>query len=140
MDQTRMRRPRRSRCWWLLALALVPFPVAALVFSGVAGSRLDIGDVAVPATWSDGTASFAVDARLLAVAQRIAARGLPLAQCTHVPPDPPGREVCLDHVPRVVTGGTGQSEDPFGGGTFPCQPGGGPIFGCEAVSVAVDAQ
>ena len=55
----------------------------------------------------------------------------------HHHPEPPGRQVCLDHVPRIVTGGIGQSADPFGGGAFPCQPGGGPIFGCEAV-VTVD--
>ena len=114
------------------------FPVTTLVFSGVAGSRLDIGDVAVPAEWRDGTTSFPVDARLLAVAQAVASRGLPLARCTHVPPEPPGPEVCLDHVPRIVTGGVGQSADPFGGSAFPCQPGGGPIFGCEAI-VTVDA-
>jgi nucleoside phosphorylase len=118
---------------------LARFPVAALVFSGVAGSRLDIGDVAVPAEWSDGTTSFPVDTRLLAIAGGVSASGLALERCTHVPPDPPGREVCLDHAPRIVTGGHGQSADPFGGSTFPCQPGGGPIAGCEPLSVTVDA-
>jgi Phosphorylase superfamily len=44
------------------------FQVSAIVFSGVAGSRLDIGDVAAPAEWSDGTASFPVGASLLAAA------------------------------------------------------------------------
>ena len=109
------------------------FQVSAIVFSGVAGSRLDIGDVAAPAEWSDGTASFPVGASLLAVAQTLASPPVPLERCTPVPPDPPGPRVCLDHPPRIVAGGSGESADPFGGRAFPCTPGGGPIFGCEAL-------
>src|SRR5690349_16891464 len=42
------------------------FPVSLLAFSGVAGSGQEIGDVAVPATWTDHTATFRVPKRLLA--------------------------------------------------------------------------
>jgi len=109
------------------------FQVSAIVFSGVAGSRLDIGDVVAPAEWSDRTESFPVGAPLLAVAQTLASPPVPLERCTPVPPDPPGPLVCLDHPPRIVAGGSGESADPFGGRAFPCTPGGGPIFGCEAL-------
>jgi nucleoside phosphorylase len=124
------------------------FEISAIAFSGVAGSRLDIGDVAVPAEWSDGTTTFPVDASLLAIARTLAAPPIGLKRCTHVPPDPPGRRVCLDHGPRIVAGGSGQSADPFGGKAFPCMPGGGPVFGCDeafavgirAAAVALDAE
>src|SRR5439155_855847 len=83
-----------------------------IVFSGVAGSRLDIGDVAAPAEWSDGTASFPVGASLLAVAQTLPSPPVPLERCTPVPPDPPGPRVCLDHPPRIVAGGSGECAAP----------------------------
>ncbi len=113
---------------------LARFDIGAIVFSGVAGSGLRIGDVAVPARWTDTASgrSFAADRDLLAVATRVAARRLVLGRCTPVPPEPPGDEVCLPHRPRVVVGGDGESGDPFGGIPFPCQPGAGEIFGCEA--------
>lgn len=107
--------------------------VSAIVFSGVAGSSARIGDVIVPATWTDTATgrSFPVDPALLADAQTVAVSGLVLDRCTPVPPDPPGPEVCLAFVPGVVVGGSGESADPFGGGPARCTPGRGEVFGCD---------
>jgi nucleoside phosphorylase len=120
------------------------FRVSTLVFSGVAGSGLDIGDVAVPAEWTDHVDTFPVDRRLLAVARTLAAPPVPLEQCVRVPADaippaPAGSVVCLDHLPRIVVGGHGESS---GNAPFPCTPGGGPVFGCDedfAAAAAADA-
>ena len=111
--------------------------LSAIVFSGVAGSPFRIGDVIVPATWTDAASrSFAVDPGLLAEAETVAASAPALERCTPVPPNPPGAEVCLPHVPGVIVGGSGQSSDPFGGKSLPCQPGGGEIFGCDTEALA----
>ena len=111
--------------------------LSAIVFSGVAGSPFRIGDVIVPATWTDAASrSFAVDPGLLAEAETVAASAPALGRCTPVPPNPPGAEVCLPHVPGVIVGGSGQSSDPFGGKSLPCQPGGGEIFGCDTEALA----
>jgi hypothetical protein len=73
-------------------LVLDHFDVAGFVVSGVAGSPHRIGDVAVPATWTgpDGIPHPA-DPRMLAIATKVAAAGVPLERCTEVPPSPPGR-------------------------------------------------
>jgi len=120
---------------------LAHLDVSAIVFSGVAGSSSRIGDVVVPATWTDVATgrSFAVDPDLLADAQTVAASAPVLGRCTPVPPDPPGKEVCVAHVPAVVVGGSGQSSDPFGGKALPCQPGGNEIIGCDTGSLATPA-
>jgi nucleoside phosphorylase len=115
------------------------FDIAAIVFSGVAGSDLNIGDVAVPIEWSDGTATYPAGADLFAVARTITSPPVVLEQCTPVPPDPPGPMVCLDHAPKIVAGGEGVSEDPFGGSAFACMPGQGPVFGCDEALVATPA-
>ncbi|HZP42682.1 MAG TPA: hypothetical protein VFD84_14385 [Candidatus Binatia bacterium] len=107
------------------------FPLAGVVLAGVAGSDLEIGDVAVPVAWSDGTTTTAVAPALVAIAEQVARRPVRLDRCTHVPPEPPGRRVCLGRRPRIVVGGVGVSADPFGGAAFPCRPGGGPVFGCD---------
>src|SRR5207247_74687 len=101
------------------------------------GSPFRIGDVIVPATWTDAASrSFAVDPGLLAEAETVAASAPALERCTPVPPNPPSAEVCLPHVPGVIVGGSGQSSDPFGGKSPPCQPGGGEIFGCDTEALA----
>src|SRR5262249_57892169 len=115
------------------------FDIRAIVFSGVAGSDLNIGDVAVPLEWSDGMATYPAGADLFAVARTITSPPVVLEQCTPVPPDPPGPMVCLDHAPKIVAGGEGVSEDPFGGSAFPCMPGQGPVFGCDEALVASPA-
>jgi len=111
--------------------ALARFPISAILFSGVAGSGLDIGDVAVPATWSEGGDSFPASPELLAIARTLTSPPVALEKCTPVPPDPPGQTVCLDHSPRIVVGGEGVSSDPYGGVAVVCSPGAGPVFGCE---------
>ena len=115
--------------------------VSAIVFSGVAGSQQRIGDVVVPLTWINVATghSFAVDPGLLADAEAVAAGDPVLGRCTPVPPVPPGPEVCLPHVPRVVVGGRGESSDPFGGRPFLCLPGGGEVLGCDPESLVTSA-
>ena len=115
------------------------FDIPAVVFSGVAGSDLNIGDVAVPIEWSDDTTTYPAGADLFAVAQTITSPPVVLEQCTPVPPDPPGPMVCLDHAPKIVAGGEGVSEDPYGGSAFPCIPGLGPVLGCDEALVATPA-
>ena len=109
---------------------------AAVVFSGVAGSRLNIADVAVPRRWTaDGGRTWtAADPRMLAAARRVR---VPLSQDV-----PVGDAACLcsgldaatpahvDQVPKVVVGGDGATTDPFAGRAVPCLPGGGDIEGC----------
>ena len=109
---------------------------AATMFSGVAGSRLNIGDVAVPRRWTgDGGRTWtSADARMLQLARTL---NVPLAQdvpvgdaaclCPGVDAPTP---VHLDQAPKVVVGGDGASSDPFGGKAVPCLPGGGDIAGC----------
>ncbi len=115
--------------------------LSAIVFSGVANSHFDIADVVVPETWTDAATgrAFAVDRGLFADAEKVGAMDLPLGNCTPVPLDPPGAEVCFPYVPRVVVGGRGESSDPFGGKALPCVPGGGEILGCDARPLAAMA-
>jgi nucleoside phosphorylase len=108
------------------------FALTAIVFSGVAGSRLDIGDVAIPADWTDHSETFPVTPSLLAAAQTLASPPVVLENCALVPPDSAaGKQVCLGRNPRIVVGGSGESADPYGGKPFACVPGRGPVFGCE---------
>lgn len=109
--------------------------VAGIVVSGVAGSPFRIGDVVVPASWvlADGRRPVRANRALLALAERAAVtlEGA-LERCTLVPPAGPDPvTICMPFDPAVVVGGRGVSDDPFGGGAFPCTPGGGEVFGCE---------
>jgi nucleoside phosphorylase len=113
------------------------FPLRGVVVSGVAGSLLRIGDVAVPARWSlpDGSAH-PIARRWLAIAERLADGGaLPFERCTAVPSESPD-PVCLDPPPVLVVGGEGASADPFAGAAFPCRPGAGDVFGCDVAARA----
>ena len=122
------------------ALVLDRFDVEGVIVSGVAGAPARIGDVTIPARWSapDGT-SYDVDPALLRLAER-AAPHAELTRCAPVPPDPPGPEVCVAHEPRVLIGGTGTSDDPFGGRPLPCTPDGGDVFGCDVAAMALAAE
>jgi nucleoside phosphorylase len=109
------------------------FQVAGVVVSGVAGSTLQIGDVVVPAAWElkDGT-TYPVDQDWLAQAEQVAAPGVvSLERCAVVSTLSPPQQVCMLQEPAVVVGGVGQSTDPFGNKPFPCQPGGGDLYGCD---------
>lgn len=117
--------------------------ITGIVFSGVAGGR-NIGDVAVPEVWTDGAdLSFPVDPAMLATAQAIAGdveleRDVPLGDVACVGVDPRSIDhVTVPHEPEVLIGGEGTSADPFGGRAFPCIPGGGDVFGCEACRAPV---
>jgi adenosylhomocysteine nucleosidase len=93
------------------------FPVSGIVFSGIAGGinpNLNIGDVTVPARWghADGDLSphdetfwIPADTTMLRVARTSAGR-VALKYCT-------ADSICLDHTPRIITGGTGISNSFF---------------------------
>jgi nucleoside phosphorylase len=108
------------------------FPVTGIVFSGVAGSRLKIGDVTVPETWkdTDGT-TFPAHPAWLELAEHVAAPGrVELERCTLLPNEP-GREVCMEHQPLIAVGGFGSSSDPFNNMAFTCVEGSNDVFGCD---------
>lgn len=109
------------------------FEVEGVVVSGVAGSRLWIGDVAVPTGWRDvdGTTHDA-HPPWLELARAIASAGaVSLDSCTHPPAEPSEAPICLPHEPAIRVGGTGRSRDPFGGEALACQPGGDDVYGCD---------
>ena len=116
-------------------------PFAAAVFSGVAGSKENIGDVTIPDRWTlDGGKTWTyADPRMLKVAAPLAGTSaVKMSQDV-----PVGDAACLCpgvdaatpvHMPqpaKVVVGGDGETSDPFGGHSVPCAPGGGDIAGCE---------
>jgi len=118
------------------------FPVTGVVVSAVAGSSLLIGDVTVPETWTlidsddPNGLTFDTDPAWFALAQAVAAPGVvTLEQCTDVPAMP-SENVCVLGQPVVVTGGAGQSSDPFGGNAVPCAPNGNDVNGCDVVPTA----
>ncbi len=121
------------------------FAVNGVVVSGVAGSFLRIGDVAVPTTWAftGEDERFAVHAPWLKLATDLAEPGVvPLEECTIVPGTIPisgalsGERVCLGFEPIIAVGGAGESSDPFGSRGFVCTPGGNDVFGCDLAAPA----
>jgi adenosylhomocysteine nucleosidase len=111
------------------------FRVAAILFSGVAGSPHRIAEVVIADDWvlqKSPNELFPVNEALAALAVRAkTALPEPLQQCTPVPPtDPNGEIVCMPFVPEVILGGHGVSDDPYNGAA-PCLPGGGDVVGCE---------
>ena len=123
--------------------------VRSVVFSGVAGGDY-IGDVIVPTRWTldAGKHVLGVDARLLAVARKVAASrpalettapaGDPACGCVTSPDAV--TTVAVTHAPVVEIGGAGQTTDPFGGRALPCAPGGGDVFGCTPCAAQTNAQ
>jgi adenosylhomocysteine nucleosidase len=110
-------------------LLLANFDVAAIVFSGVAGSPHRIGDVTVPLQFRDTAAGLTYAAEPLMVALARKLKTVKLERCTDVPAS--GQHVCLRFRPRIFVGGLGESGDPFGAMPFQCQPGGNAVFGCD---------
>ncbi|HLY37059.1 MAG TPA: 5'-methylthioadenosine/S-adenosylhomocysteine nucleosidase [Candidatus Binatia bacterium] len=110
---------------------ITAFSPEAIVFSGVAGSRYNIGDVVVVAEWVEksGGDPVPVNPALLALV-RNAATSLPGSFETCATTVSNG-EVCLPYTPAVVFGDLGTTDDPFNGNPLPCTPGGGDVFGCE---------
>jgi nucleoside phosphorylase len=114
------------------------FRPAIMVFSGVAGSYLNIGDVAVPLTWVErkSNAVSTSDPTLLAIAEQLAAAPPPFVQCALVPPRPPNQMLCLPQPLKLVVGGTGQTDDPYNGQAAPCTHGADDVFGCAPEPLA----
>lgn len=113
------------------ATMLERFTPRAIVFSGVAGTPGNIGDVTVADTWrytaDEKQRAYRANAAFLALAR--AAAGDPvLEQCTEVEDE---GTVCMPHTCSVTVGGEGRSDDPYAGNAFACTPGSGDIFGCE---------
>jgi nucleoside phosphorylase len=109
------------------------FRVTGVVVSGVAGSQLRIGDVAVPEAWAEpGGTTHAAHAPWLALARELAAPGVvALEKCTAAPPAAPQSPLCLGFEPAIVVGKVGHSGDSFGGQPFGCDPKGGGVWGCD---------
>jgi nucleoside phosphorylase len=120
---------------------------AATVFSGVAGSSANIGDVVVPQRWTLNNArtQIGTDAAMLATARKLQGaahvklrRDLPLGDaaclCSGVDPT---IQVHLPQKPQVRVGGNGMTTDPFGGHAVPCVMGGGDISGCEPCAISL---
>ena len=116
-------------------------PFRAIVFSGVAGSIYDIGDVTVPARWTlDGGKTWLTpDHAMYRLAGQLAGgskvplqRSLPTGDpaCACEGPSV-ATPVTLPNPPMVRIGGSGYTTDPFGGYSVPCVPGGGDVTGCE---------
>jgi nucleoside phosphorylase len=121
---------------------------AAALFSGVAGSNDNIGDVIVPQRWTlnNGRTWVGTDPAMFSIARRLAgptrvklARDLPLgdAACLCGGADA-STPVHLPQRPVVRVGGAGQTTDPFGGQPAPCVWGGGDIAGCEPCVLSGD--
>ncbi|TMC46938.1 MAG: 5'-methylthioadenosine/S-adenosylhomocysteine nucleosidase [Chloroflexi bacterium] len=115
--------------------------ISAVVFSGVAGGRTNIGDVTVPARWTqdDGKTWLHVDPEMMAVARQVAGSGTvkleqdapvgdPSCDCQAAATIAP---VHMPNAPKFVLGGDGVTTDPVAGRAVPCVPSGGDIFGCE---------
>lgn len=114
--------------------------ISAVVFSGTAGGDY-IGDVMVPTRWTeDGQHFLATSPAALTVLGQALRRPVPLVQTT-----PTGDPFCtcqitgvssvstpvtVDHKPQVEVGGTGLSNDGFGGRAVPCVPQTSDIVGC----------
>lgn len=114
------------------------FAVRGIVFSGVAGSSLRIGDVTTARTWSlaDGS-RYSADEEWLALAEELAReRNIVMETCTVRPLAPGEPVVCLAHVPALLVGGSGSSTDSFGNAPQRCQPSGGEVFGCDVDEAA----
>ena len=112
------------------------FSPEAIVFSGVAGSRYNIGDVVVVAEWVQATGDpVPVNPALLALV-RNAATNLPGSFETCATTQANG-VVCLPYTPAVVFGDLGKTDDPYNGNPLPCTPGAGDVLGCELPTPAV---
>src|SRR5438132_10533315 len=120
--------------------------VKAIVFSGVAGSSYNIGDVIVPDHWTDDLEHSAppyppypVNSSLYAIARRLpgnvdldpnlyvedlACTGLRSELSTPIRVEDPEL--------RVHPGDEGYSSDPYGGRPVPCFTPGGNLLGCAA--------
>ena len=115
-------------------------PFAAIVYSGVAGSRHNIGDVAVPRRWTidDGATWVSANKHMVRAARALESPGavelsdtVPVGDAACLCPGvDAGTPVQMPQPPAVYVGGDGESSDMFGGHAVPCLPGGGDVAGC----------
>jgi nucleoside phosphorylase len=118
----------------------------AAVFSGVAGSRYNIGDVTVPARWtSDGKSWLPANPYMLRIASTLNRGNVKLSQDVPVGDAAcacPGVDAATPvHMPQpaqIYVGGDGETSDPFGGHAVPCLGGGGDIAGCAPCIIVSD--
>ena len=119
-----------------------------VVFSGVAGSIHNIGDVAIAEEWTirgnrDGHGFTPADPGMLATARQLEAPGavalsrdVPVGDAACLCPGveavtKAGLPITMPQPPKVVVGGQGTTYDTFSGHAVPCLPGGGDIAGCK---------
>jgi phosphorylase superfamily protein len=120
--------------------------VKAIVFSGVAGSSYDIGDVVVPDHWTYDLAHsswpyppYAVSRRLYRIARRLPGK-VPLDPNLYVEDyactglrSTPSTPIRVEYPQLRVNGGDeGHSTDPYGGRAVPCVTPGDDLLGCAA--------
>jgi nucleoside phosphorylase len=119
--------------------ALEQFAISGIVFSGVAGTPLRIGDVTVPVQWafSDGATYGTSSAWIDVVGGVVASGSVRLDRCTELP-DEPSREVCLPHEPAIVVGSIGRSEG-FPDTAFACGQVDNDVFACDVPATTVSA-
>lgn len=114
--------------------------ISAVIFSGTSGGDY-IGDVMVPTRWTeDGRQFLQTSPGPLAALHSALQQPVPLIQTT--PTGDPlctcqttgfagtGTPITVEHTPTVEVGGTGLSNDGFGGRAFPCVPEASDVFGC----------
>ena len=122
-------------------------PLKAILFSGVAGSSYNIGDVTVPRPGRAARAArptwTGVDTELFAVAEQIDASGrdvgltqdLPVGDaaclCPGATVENTPTPVRMPSPPQIYVGGNGSSGDFFGESMAPCGPRAGDVAGCE---------
>jgi nucleoside phosphorylase len=123
--------------------ALDAFEVEGVVVSAVAGTALQIGDVAVPTTWQlpDGRVYPTHEPWRDLAKEVVAAGGVLMDRCTSVAPNLSPEPVCIEGPPVVGFEGYGQSGDPFGDSPFPCMDDLEPysdVFSCQVVPPTPD--
>src|SRR5213594_1087065 len=130
----------------LASLEASAFQVNAIVFSGVAGSSYNIGDVVVPDHWTDDLEHSAppyppyrVDSFLYSIARRLAGNvaldpNLHAEDyaCTGLRSDLSTPIRVEDPELRINRGDEGHSSDPYGDRAVPCITPGDDLLGCAA--------
>lgn len=131
----------------LAHLKASPLRVKAIVFSGVAGSSYNIGDVVVPERWTDDLEHsmrpfppYRVNRRLYSIAARRLPGNVALDPnlyvnddaCTGIRSELATPVRVEDPQLRINRGDEGDSSDPYGGRAVPCFNPGTFLLGCDA--------
>lgn len=114
--------------------------ISAVIFSGTSGGDY-IGDVMVPTRWTEDGRHFLPTSPGPLSALRTALKnpvplirttptGDPFCTCQTTGGTGEPTPVTVEHEPAVQVGGTGLSDDGFGGRAFPCVPEASDVFGC----------